>query len=371
MPVDDAALQIARARKLWKLMLGSDVHKRIAAGEQFMLLPKDVQSTVQNEPRSWGRKKDIRDEHARTGRRAPLIIKVTIAGSGCDVWMTRANADGSVADTNLGRLDIEDDGSQVNAYEQGDNLTVSGPGAKNTLNNASDARDSHGGVFDAGSNSIARIVEQVPPMVKGAIDTRHSGDADEPIVIMIKAHSRGAVAASRVAEALSGYKGAAVELMQSDPVPGPGQPKNLTQVNLGEFQGEDGQAKAAPVESTLVYSVASGYKYGFTPQKVIGAKRIIISRQDHSAGLANGFVYEGRLYKGSSLNSLPEGVFVDRNKTNQNSLPLEKVATRDEAIAAFKSALGEVPRAAQDWAEVPGWTESREKIITSVLNSFA
>jgi hypothetical protein len=211
MPVDDAALHIARARKLWNLMLGSDVHKRIAAGEQFMLLPRDVQNAVQNEPRSWGRKKDVRAEYARAGKRPPLIIKVT----------------------------------------------------------------------------------------------------------------------------------------------------------------EEGQPKAGPVESTLVYSVASGYVYGFTPQKVIGAKRIIISRQDHSAGLANGFVYEGRLYKGSSLNSLPEGIFVDRNKTNQNSLPLERVATRDEAIAAFKSALGEVPSMVQDWAEVPGWTESREKIITSVLNSFA
>lgn len=371
MPVDDAALQIVKARRLWKLMNGADAHKRIAAGELFMTIPPDVQNVVQNEPASRGRKKDIRDAYAQAGKRAPLIIKVIIAGSGCDVWMTHADKDGRIADTNLGRLSMAEGGTEVNAYENADSLTVSGPGAPNTTNNPKDARNSHGGVFDAGSNSIARIVDQVPKMVTGAIDARHSGDEDEPIVIMIKAHSRGAVAASRVAEALSGYKGATVELVQSDPVPGPKQPKNLTGVDLRAFKGADGQAKAGPIESTLVYSVASGYKYGFTPQKVIGAKRIIISRQDHSAGLANGFVYEGRLYKGSSLNSLPEGIFVDRNLTNKNSIEIVKVAGRDEAIAAFKSALGEVPYLSQDWAEVPGWTASREKIILEVLNTYA
>jgi hypothetical protein len=371
MPVDDAALKIVRARKLWKLMNGGDVHLRIAAGEQFMLVPRDIQNVVQNEPRSRGRKKDIRDAHVQAGKRAPLIIKVTIAGSGCDVWMTHANADGSLADTNLGRIDNTEDGTEVNAYEKGDSLTVSGPGAPNTYNNPSDWRNSHGGTFDAGSNSIARIVDQVPKIVTGAIDTRHSGEQDESIIIMIKAHSRGAVAASRVAEALSGYKGAKVELVQSDPVPGPDQPKQFTEVDLGDFKGTDGRQKEAPVESTLVYSVASGYYYGFTPQKVIGAKRIIISRQDHSTGLANGFIYEDRLYKGSSLNSLPEGIFVDRNQTNQNSIPLKRVAGRDEAINAFKEALGEVPSKYQDWAEFPGYSDSREKIIKDVLNRFA
>ena len=369
MPVDDAALEIVRARRLWKLMNGSDVYKRIAAGQQFMLVPPAVQNVVQNEPKSQGRSKDIRAEYARAGKRAPLIIKVTIAGSGCDVWMTHANADGSISDTELGRLDMAEDGTEVNAYEKGDRLTVSGPGAPNTLSHKDDRYDSHGGKFDMGSNSIARIVEQVPKLVTAGIDRRHSGEQDEDIVIMIKAHSRGAVAASRVAEVLSGYKGAKVELVQSDPVPGPKQPAHLKQVDLNDFQGAGGQRKGAPVESTLVYSVASGYIGGFTPQRVIGAKRIIISRQDHSAGLANGFVYEDRLYKGSSLNSLPEGVFIDRNMTNKNTIPLVKVAGRDEAVAAFKSALGEVPYGYQDWAEYP-FADNREKIITDVLQRY-
>lgn len=369
MPVDDAALEIVRARRLWKLMNGGDVYKRIAAGQQFMLVPRDVQTVVQNEPKSRGRSKDIREEYERSGKRAPLIIKVTIAGSGCDVWMTHANKDGAIVDTELGRLDIAEDGSEVNAYEKGDRLTVSGPGAPNTLSNKTDRFDSHDGKFDRGSNSIARIVDQVPKLVMAGIDRRHSGQEDEDIVIMIKAHSRGAVAASRVAEKLSGYKGAKVELVQSDPVPGPKQPANLTKVDLNDYQDEGGQRKAAPIESTLIYSVASGYGVGFTPQKVLGAKRIIVSRQDHSTGLANGFIYEDRLYKGSSLNSLPEGVFIDRNQTNKNTIPLEKVAGRDEAIAAFKSALGEVPWGYQDWAEYPR-ADNREKIIIDVLRQY-
>ena len=66
-------------------------------------------------------------------------------------------------------------------------------------------------------------------------------------------------------------------------------------------------------ESTLVYSVYSGHGFSFTPQRVFGAKRIIISQQKHVSGVQSGFVYENRLYKGSSLNTLPTGVYRDRS----------------------------------------------------------
>ncbi|MGH2717032.1 MAG: hypothetical protein ACRDJU_00425, partial [Actinomycetota bacterium] len=153
-----------------------------------------------------------------------------------------------------------------------------------------------------------------------------------PALVLIRAHSRGAVAAPRVAKALRDFTAAkgipvTLELVLFDPVPGPfhyGEDTSIELQGLSEF--------------TLVYSVATGYPYGFTPQRVFGAQRIIVSAQDHTAGLTAGFRFNREVYNGSRLNSLPAGVYIDTNKTGENINELTPVASMDE----FRGKIGAV-----------------------------
>ena len=115
--------------------------------------------------------------------------------------------------------------------------------------------------------------------------------------------------------------------------------------------------------SSLSYILSrTGYSFAFTPQAVLGAKRIIISSQNHSAGLATGFRYSGETYKGSRLNSLPPGVYVDTNKTGENKKEMVKVATVQQAQTKFKEAF----QARETWTS----DTDREEIITNVLKTW-
>lgn len=338
MPVDDEALLRVQARRLLKLTRDTDLAVALSAGTAFRTLPQDVQEAAAKELPRHGRRHDIREQHRKQletdpTAKEPLVVKVTIAGSGFDTWATRANPKGARTDENLQRVDATVDEKLVAMYAQkkGEvyDYTISGPGGPGTK-----GKGSQGGTWDQGSNSIENIVNHVPGLVKAQIDERLEEEPGRPVVILIKSHSRGAVAASRVAEKLSGYRGAKLELVQVDPVPGPSHTGDDVEIDLNNFERGKGVEKAPPDESTLIYSVASGYWYtgsGFKPQKVHGAKRIIVSRQDHSVGLANGFVYQGRLYTGSSLNSLPDGVYVDLNVNNKHDVPLVKVESVEEA----------------------------------------
>ncbi|HEX5273266.1 MAG TPA: hypothetical protein VFW33_22370, partial [Gemmataceae bacterium] len=141
------------------------------------------------------------------------------------------------------------------------------------------------------------------------------------------------------------------ELVQFDPVPGPSTVAENKEITLPES-----------VESTLVYSVAAGRTpAGFDPQRVLGAKRIIISKQDHSAGLAAGFMYDGKPYKGSGLNSLPRGGYVDLNDTGEKSVPLEKVASAEEAMKKFDDAFKAAKRKGDPY---------RRGIVEAVMKEF-
>jgi hypothetical protein len=139
------------------------------------------------------------------------------------------------------------------------------------------------------------------------------------VLLLIKAHSRNAVAAGRLATDIkarwhTNKLNVTVELVMYDPVPGPGQSDVNQEINIGTVD-----------RSTLIYSVASGWPVGFTPQKVFGAQRIIVTRQDHQGGIKAGFLYEGDVYKGNRLNYLPEGVYVDTNKQGEATEELERV----------------------------------------------
>lgn len=86
-------------------------------------------------------------------------------------------------------------------------------------------------------------------------------------------------------------------------MPGPGHTSKFKKVALDPFVEQ----------TTVVYSVKSGYSAFFDPARVRNAKRIIITGEPHSAGIQQGFTYDGTLYTGSDLSSLPEGVYVEQS----------------------------------------------------------
>ena len=138
-----------------------------------------------------------------------------------------------------------------------------------------------------------------------------------------------------------------VELTMFDPVPGPGHKGKSTKLDL---------SKAGLSEFTLVYSVGSGYAGIFSPQAVYGAKRIILTLEKHSAKTAAGFVYQGKHYRGSNLNSLPPGVYVD-----SGGAELVKVKDIQGAKDEFKQAQA----ASSHWTDI-----KRASRIKKVLKNY-
>ena len=277
------------------------------------------------------------------------VIKVVMAGSGNEGWLTRIEKEKERKETaGTGPYDprrMIPTGEKTivhTAHQRLDktartDLSFAGPGAKGT--------GVGGGALDVGSNSIANLVSKVPVIVEGIVKDIIGKDPREPesydIVILIKAHSRGAVAASQVAKKLSEtYRERAtvsIELVLFDPVPGPA-------YNVLDPAEESENVKIDLSESglkefTLVYSVATGWGV-FIPQIVLGANRIIISKQGHEAGIRQGFNYKGTIYKGSRLNSIPEeGVFVDLNLKDETKKELLHVADIDEARAELRHVM--------------------------------
>jgi hypothetical protein len=204
-------------------------------------------------------------------------------------------------------------------------LVTSGPGAPGTK----DGADVFGGASDSGSNSIKNLVDQTPGLIKETADNLR--DADNPVVNLgIESHSRGGVASSQVANRHKKDNPAdKVNLVTFDPVPGPSHKGEDVSVNISGLD-----------ESTVVYSVASGYMVGFTPQIVRGAKRVIITKRKHEAGFVDGFLYEGERLVGGALNRLPDGVYA-----HADGDLLVPVATIDEVHAAWAEAYakGEAP----------------------------
>ena len=296
----------------------------------------------------------------RAGRRQDLgvgddtlVVKVIIAGSSNDKWLTHVEKQKKKQQVEWKRQDAPKDKLTYHRNVAADpdfkdvkpgkpEVSFAGPGGMSTKGPWA------GGVLDIGSNSIENLVENVPVVVSRIVEVE--GKEKENTLILIKGHSRGAVAASRVAKKLSEtYKGTEtvkIEVVLFDPVPGPGHKGEDLEIDLSELS-----------EFTLVYSVATGWGI-FSPQTVFGAKRIIISRQGHLAGIKAGFEYLGQIYKGSRLSSLPSGVYVDKDeyggmvsrgagpKVPAQVLPAQvlpaqliRVRTIDEARTEFRDAL--------------------------------
>lgn len=230
------------------------------------------------------------------------VIKFVMPGSGFNDWITHTDkgAVGEARDEPSGKVvsDKEDkhDGQVV----------IGGPNAK-------------GGMSDTGANSIENNVayglEEFARQINGI--------TDGSVLLMIKAHSRNAVAAGRLATEIkdrfqteSLYVN--IDLVLFDPVPGPGQSGSNLEIDISAID-----------KSTLVYSVASGWGFGFSPQRVFGAQRIIVTRQDHQGGIKAGFLFRGKVYKGNRLNYLPEGVYADTNQQAEVTHELERVSDLD------------------------------------------
>jgi hypothetical protein len=216
-----------------------------------------------------------------------------------------------------------------------------------------------GGLLNRGDYSIENLRKYMREMAANYIAPivqrwRDGGDETSTLPIIIKGHSRGAVAAAEGAMMirqwlLDNYSEYAdrikFELIQYDPVPGAGSASGVNEkvdLNNGEGYTDAGDKMAAlgaSANTTVVYSLHTDHKFFFTPQMVKGAKRIVLTPFKHSVGLdkvdnteirqgnervagnhAHSASYadaqSGDVYRGSGLSDLAEGVFiVDENDT--------------------------------------------------------
>lgn len=327
---------------------------------------------------SRGRRKDIEDEYKRElaaweaqegdkgeAPKQPLVVRLAIGGSGDAAWRTHCNIEGAMSDEDLAKTKTLT-GKAKTVYYTGTkeyDWNFAGPGGPGTSGDG--WFGTGGGKRDVGSNSIENIVNNASQVVAEAVLDAQAAK-EQPIVILIKGHSRGGVAAGHVANRLKELlPQAKVELTQVDPVPGPNQPQHNQEVNVGTID-----------ESTVVYGVYSGHAIvSFTPQQVFGAKRIIISQQAHGVGIQNGFKLGGRLYRGNALNSLPAGVYVDQNPDISVAGELELVGSADKIRSAFIDVYTR-RYAPTDPTDQPGrsgknWDDQRMERIKGSLDAYA
>ena len=364
------AHQVVDARRLHKkINAAKSDEERKELEAKLGELPPDVQAQVEKEQRELtrqGRRRDIQEKFEQALKdwqdaggegpapRQPLVVRLAIGGSGDAAWRTHCDIKGILTDEDLKKTKQAAGDENTVHYTHGSGTreyewNFAGPGAPDTT----DAVISGGG-SDTGSNQIANLVKNAGELVKKAVDDalKNEETKGRPIVILVKGHSRGGVAAGRIAEYLRKQFPAAdvtdesepnssvsVEVAQIDPVPGPGQGAENKEIDVGTID-----------ESTVVYGVYSGHGVSFTPMRVLGAKRVIISAQKHGVGIQNGFIFNKRLFTGNSLNSLPEGVYYDDNPDISRPGELKKVGTLADVRSTFVSVYSKrypSPRAAE------------------------
>ena len=167
-----------------------------------------------------------------------------------------------------------------------------------------------------------------------------------PVTILLKGHSRGAVATIEGAMMLKKwihdtYSGIAnildlnqlikFDIIQYDPVPGTGSAfgKNAEIDVQADSRQDKMMALGSSAETTVIYSLHTDHPWWFTPQQVKNTKRIILTPFKHGVGLDQvddtqeakhrGAITEestGEVYRSSGLSELAEGVYiVDENNT--------------------------------------------------------
>jgi len=326
----------------------------------------------------------------------PIIVKISIGGSGDAGWRTHCDISGAYAtdDTGMGPERSSEaifiDNASIHHRrldESKFSFDYAGPGAPNTYGFGYLL----GGSSDTGSNSIWNLTDNVPedmtPEIasalnkalnlaqadidaqseKSAVDLRKAinetldkADAKQQLVILIKGHSRGAVAAAHVAKRLKQYfPAASVELTQVDPVPGPGQFASNKSVDVGELD-----------ETTVVYSIFSGHGFHFTSEKVLNAKRIIVSAQAHGVGIQNGFKIGNKRYKGAALNSLDPGVYRDDNPDISVVGELKKIASPEHFKKVFVEVYNQRYGAGTEGRAGANYDPGRQEQIEAALEGI-
>lgn len=243
-----------------------------------------------------------------------------------------------------------------------------------------------GGVVNAGKYSIESLRKNMLLMGKEYLEPKliewralnemakkleelgRKEDADKlrtrihPAHIIMKGHSRGAVALSHGAMMIKYWlkenypdmlEYVKFDTIQYDPVPGTGDDYNVKkELNLNEKDSkklkELEKRKMAPLgdyaETTVFYSLLSNHPVCFAPQTVKGTKRLILTMHDHTQGLKDvddtqekmhraGYTNAktGEVYRGSGLSELPEGVYImDETRT------LIRLNSKEKALNMLK-----------------------------------
>lgn len=189
-----------------------------------------------------------------------------------------------------------------------------------------------------------------------------------PVSILLKGHSRGAVAVSHGAMMIKHWlhenypefeQYVKFETIQFDPVPGYLSHWNVKQEadigdtsekNVNSLKKYNMRPLGESAESTVVYSIHTQHDHLFTPQTLKGAKRVILTPANHFAGLTvvdstqkNAHVgaytdaKTGEVYRSSGINALEEGVYIADERQ-----VLVKVTSAAQARSILKSVLKDV-----------------------------
>lgn len=238
------------------------------------------------------------------------------------------------------------------------------------------------GMFNRGSHSIDNNLIYIKALGEERLAdwiANYNQGTIKPLRFLFRGHSRGGVAAATGAmmikqSALELTKDNAelqqallsnlkFEIIQHDPVPGIGSDSGVFAEADYHIQTKAMKEKNLPalgdnlVESTVFYSLHTDHDMGFTPQKILGAKRVILTPQYHSSGLnriqkgdfvrGNGFeetetgsqVFtdaKTRIkYRGAGISELPEGLYIQDERGE-----LVKMESPQEAIQIYRTLLG-------------------------------
>lgn len=234
---------------------------------------------------------------------------------------------------------------------------------------------SWGGARNAGDYSIENLRQYMQTMAQEYLTNIFSSWTEKEdyhdINIIIKGHSRGAVASAEGAMMIKQWvhenfpwfeKYVKFELTQYDPVAGTGSQSGANKEfdhtkNETITEGNDKmRALGDSAETTVMYSMHTDHTLFFDPQAVAGAKRVILTPFKHGVGLGDiddskikekdgereqqqhrpGYTdaKTGSVYRGSGINELPEGVYiVDEQNT------LIRFETYEDAEKVVKAVL--------------------------------
>ena len=210
----------------------------------------------------------------------------------------------------------------------------------------------------------------------------------EEVHLLIKGHSRGAVSAGTGAMKLKAWIHSQYpelehfvkfDLIQYDPVPGIDAYSGINEEidhnderEQFEMDGETYRALGSEAETTVIYSIHINNNYFFTPQAVKGAKRVILTTHEHSAGLsvvdesqkkidkerAHGEAFTdartGEVFRSSGISELDAGLYI----RDENSV-LIRMQTESQARSIVEKLLKKTTK-----------QKSRHEVIYQVITAW-